>query len=109
MRYAPSPLLILAILLASAACADDQWDNRNAATWYRKLVGLLSWDYEAELAVPPDERLLTDDELNLIGDYWFGTSGETSPELRNALAKAKPVMDLVRRGSQQREHCRMQP
>lgn len=98
MRRLRTPLGVFVLAAVTATCFAD---SRNAATWYRRVVELLGWDYEADFATPRDERLLTDDEMNLIIDYRAGVSGEPSPELRQALAKARPVIDLVRRGSQQ--------
>jgi hypothetical protein len=78
-------LLLLVFLAAIPAAA--QSDNRNAATWYNRAF----------------ERLgtISESEWELIKAWDADPSGAPSQELRDILAKAGPMLNDVRRASQQ--------
>lgn len=86
MRHHLAVLLLLAIVVAPAAAARGS-DNRNAATWYRRAFERL-------------ERLPEADR-EMILSYLDTPGAAPSPRLREALARAAPALDLVRRGSRQ--------
>ena len=44
MRHIVIPLLILAVVMTIVSSAAGQWDNRNAATWYRKVAEMFGWE-----------------------------------------------------------------
>ena len=82
--------------------ASAQGDRRNAATWYRQVVEALGWDYEINSTYPDSERLLTIEEQDILDAYRKDPSGGPSPEVRRLLTKAGPMIEWLRRGSQQR-------
>jgi len=84
LRNAAGLLSVLACLVAATAAAGD---NRNAATWYGKAM---------EKATP-----LSEAEWRALGAYQADPSQPPSPEVRQLLARMKPVFDLTRRGCRQ--------
>ncbi|UCD75672.1 MAG: hypothetical protein JSV91_01910 [Phycisphaerales bacterium] len=102
MRHILAPLLIWAVLMSVVSSAAGQWDRRNAATWYRKVVEASGWEYETNSTYPDSVRLLTSEERDLLNAYREDPSGGPSPEVRRVLAKAAPMMEWLHRGSQQR-------
>ncbi|UCD75671.1 MAG: hypothetical protein JSV91_01905 [Phycisphaerales bacterium] len=102
MRNVLIPLMILAVVMSAVSEAAAQGDRRNAATWYRKVVEALGWDYEINSTYPNSERMLTLEEQDILDAYRNDPSGGPSPEVRRVLTKAGPIMEWLRRGSQQR-------
>jgi hypothetical protein len=86
MRHRLAVLLLLALMVAPAVSARAS-DNRNAATWYRRA-------FERLEQLPEADR-------DLILSYLDNPGTPPSTRLREALARAAPAMDLVRRGSRQ--------
>jgi len=86
MRHYLAVLLLLALVAVPAGAARGS-DNRNAATWYNRALDRLQ-------RLPEVDRAL-------IFSYLEDPGAGPSPALREALARAAPAMDLVRRGSRQ--------
>lgn len=80
-------LSILLMGLIGVAAATAGGDNRNAATWYRRAIAHLD--------------KITEADWELIWSYWDNPSAEPPPGYRDIVARIRPMLDLVQRGSQQ--------
>jgi len=86
MRRHLTVLLFLVLVVLPAGAARGA-DDRNAVTWYHRAFERL-------------ERL-SEADREVIFSYLDNPGAPPSPRLREALARAAPALDLMRRGSRQ--------
>lgn len=86
MRRHLTVLLFLVLIVLPAGAARGA-DDRNAVTWYHRAFERL-------------ERL-SEADREVIFSYLDNPGAPPSPRLREALARAAPALDLMRRGSRQ--------
>ncbi len=87
-------LMVLMLWMPSPVAAD----NRNAASWYNRVIEEFGWNHETQSA---GESLLTNEQWELVAHYRDNPGTVPSPELRQALNRAGTLMNSVRRGARE--------
>lgn len=82
--------MVLAVLVITGEVVGQQ-DNRNAASWYQR-------------AIDQYHHAFTNEQRDAIVDYLSNPGAPPTPQVRELITQAQPILSMMRRGSTQ-QYC----